>query len=34
LPLWMLPVYYVASKDLNFEAYPDETVRFWEMSWR
>jgi len=34
LPLWSLPVYYVASKDLNFEAYPDEMVRFWEMSWR
>ena len=34
LPLWSLPVYYVASKDLNFSAYPDEMVRFWEMSWK
>lgn len=34
LPLWSLPVYYVASKDLNFLAYPDEIVRFWEMSWK
>lgn len=34
LPLWSLPVYYVASKDLDFKAYPDEMVRFWEMSWK
>jgi len=34
VPLWTLPVYYVASKDLNFEAYPDEMVRFWEMTWK
>ncbi|HUG25915.1 ABC transporter substrate-binding protein [Piscinibacter sp.] len=33
VPLWSLPVFYVASKDLNFKAYPDELVRFWEMSW-
>lgn len=34
LPLWSLPVYYVATKDLNFTAYPDEMVRFWEMTWK
>ena len=34
VPLWSLPVYYVATKDLSFKAYPDELVRFWEMSWK
>jgi peptide/nickel transport system substrate-binding protein len=34
IPLWSLPVYYVGSKDLNFTPYPDEMVRFWEMSWK
>jgi peptide/nickel transport system substrate-binding protein len=34
VPLWSLPVYYVASKDLNFTAYPDEMVRLWEMTWK
>jgi peptide/nickel transport system substrate-binding protein len=34
VPLWSLPVYYVATKSLNFRAYPDEQVRFWEMSWK
>ncbi len=34
VPLYSLPVYYVASKDLAFKAYPDELVRFWEMSWK
>jgi peptide/nickel transport system substrate-binding protein len=34
VPLWTLPVYYVASKDLNFKAYPDEVVRLWEMTWK
>ena len=34
VPLWSLPVYYVASKDLSFKAYPDELVRFWEMRWK
>ncbi|HZQ62253.1 MAG TPA: ABC transporter substrate-binding protein [Casimicrobiaceae bacterium] len=34
VPLWTLPVYYVASKDLSFKAYPDEMVRFWEMTWK
>ena len=34
VPLWSLPVFYVATKELNFSAYPDEMVRFWEMSWK
>jgi len=34
VPLWSLPVYYVASKELNFTAYPDEMVRLWEMTWK
>jgi peptide/nickel transport system substrate-binding protein len=34
VPLWSLPVYYVANKDLNFRAYSDEVPRFWEMSWK
>ncbi len=34
IPLWSLPVYYVASADVNFKPYPDELVRFWDMSWK
>ena len=34
VPLWSLPVYYVASKDVAFKPYPDELVRFWDMSWK
>lgn len=34
VPLWSLPVYYVANKDVAFKPYPDELVRFWEMSWK
>jgi peptide/nickel transport system substrate-binding protein len=34
VPLWSLPVYYVGAKELNFAAYPDEMVRFWEMTWK
>jgi peptide/nickel transport system substrate-binding protein len=34
VPLWSLPVYYVATKELNFRAYSDELPRFWEMSWK
>ena len=34
VPLWSLPVFYVAAKELSFKAYPDELVRFWEMSWK
>ena len=34
IPLYSLPTYYVAAKDLDFTAYPDELPRFWEMSWK
>lgn len=34
VPLWSLPVNYVANKDVSFKAYPDELVRFWDMSWK
>jgi peptide/nickel transport system substrate-binding protein len=34
VPLWSLPVYYVASKDVKFKPYHDELVRFWEMGWK
>jgi peptide/nickel transport system substrate-binding protein len=34
LPLYSYPATYVANKDLNFTAYPDEMPRFWEMSWK
>jgi peptide/nickel transport system substrate-binding protein len=34
VPLYSLPVHYVATKDLNFAAYPDELPRFWEMTWK
>jgi peptide/nickel transport system substrate-binding protein len=34
VPLYSLPVYYVATADLNFKAYPDEMPRFWEMTWK
>jgi peptide/nickel transport system substrate-binding protein len=34
LPLYALPVSYVANKDLEFTVYPDEIPRFWEMSWK
>jgi peptide/nickel transport system substrate-binding protein len=34
LPLYSLPAYYVAAKDLDFVAYPDEMPRFWEMTWK
>jgi peptide/nickel transport system substrate-binding protein len=34
VPLYSLTTYYVATKDLNFIAYPDEMPRFWEMSWK
>jgi peptide/nickel transport system substrate-binding protein len=34
LPLYSLPTYYVAAKELVFTAYPDEIIRFWEMSWK
>ena len=34
LPLFALPISYIASKDLEFTVYPDEIPRFWEMSWK
>jgi peptide/nickel transport system substrate-binding protein len=34
LPLYSLPTYYVAAKDLVFEPYADEIPRFWEMSFK
>jgi peptide/nickel transport system substrate-binding protein len=34
LPLYSLPTYYVATKDLNFVPYPDEIPRFWEMTYK
>ena len=34
VPLWTLPVYYVASNEVSFKTYPDELVRFWEMDWK
>lgn len=34
VPLWSLPVNYVMSKDVNFTPYPDELVRFWDISWK
>ena len=34
VPLWSLPVYYVANKEVNFKPYSDELVRFWDMSWK
>jgi len=34
VPLYSLPVYYAATADLAFKAYPDELPRFWEMTWK
>jgi peptide/nickel transport system substrate-binding protein len=34
LPLYALPISYVANKDLVFTIYSDEIPRFWEMSWK
>ncbi len=34
VPLWTLPVYYVANKDVKFTPYHDELLRFWEMGWK
>lgn len=34
VPMYTLPTYYVAAKDLKFTAYPDEIPRFWEMSYK
>lgn len=34
LPLYSLPTYYAATKDLVFTAYADEMPRFWEMTYK
>jgi peptide/nickel transport system substrate-binding protein len=34
VPLYNLVTFYVAAKDLDFAAYPDELPRFWEMRWK
>ena len=34
VPLYTVPNYYVASDKLAFKVYPDETPRFWEMTWK
>lgn len=34
LPLYSLPIYYAAAKDLDFAAPKDELPKFWEMGWR
>ncbi len=34
IPLYSLPTYYVAAKELTFTAYPDEMPRFWEMTYK
>jgi peptide/nickel transport system substrate-binding protein len=34
LPLYTIPIHYIANKDLNFTVYSDEIPRIWEMSWK
>jgi peptide/nickel transport system substrate-binding protein len=34
VPLYTLPTYYVAAKDIVFTPYSDEIPRFWEMSYK
>jgi peptide/nickel transport system substrate-binding protein len=34
VPLYSVPVYYVAGKDLVFTPFADEVPRFWEMHWK
>jgi len=34
LPMYSIPINYVAAKDLVFTPYPDEIPRFWEMTWK
>lgn len=34
IPLYALTSHYVAARDLDFNTYPDEMPRFWEMSWK
>lgn len=33
VPMFTLPIYYAGAEGLNFQTYPDEILRFWEMSW-
>jgi peptide/nickel transport system substrate-binding protein len=34
LPLFTIPVYYIARRELRFTTYLDEITRFWEMSYK
>jgi len=34
LPLFSIPTYYAAAKNLTFDAYADNIVRFWEMQYK
>ena len=34
VPLYSVPIYYLAAKDLVFNAYPDATPRLREMYWK
>jgi peptide/nickel transport system substrate-binding protein len=34
VPLYSLSTFYVIGKGLDFQPYPDELPRFWEMSWK
>ena len=34
LPMYSIPINYVAAKDLLFTPHADETLRFWEMSYK
>jgi peptide/nickel transport system substrate-binding protein len=34
LPMYSIPINYVAAKDLVFTPHADETLRFWEMSYK
>lgn len=33
VPMFTLPIYYAGTEGLAFQTYPDEILRFWEMSW-
>jgi peptide/nickel transport system substrate-binding protein len=33
LPLYSLPIYYAAAKNLRLRVFPDEMLRFWEIEW-
>lgn len=34
VPMFTLPVQYAGAEGLSFQTYPDEILRFWEMSWQ